>query len=115
MRHLKIAAALACLFLSQCAEQEPARKDFHEAQLRELERIARLERDVQSFAATQPGVSKADVYIRPGAAIVLLTPSGRGEIGQATLEGINARIKEGAGLREDQITIGAHGPAGRGE
>ncbi|MBN1421396.1 MAG: hypothetical protein JXP34_21665 [Planctomycetes bacterium] len=103
---------MTCLF---AACRAPARTVPEEESRRRLEvlgRIASLEEEVASYASAQEGIAKAEVFVRPAGAIVLLTPSGAGDIRAETIDEINRRIMRGSGLRKDQIVIKRRGKQG---
>jgi hypothetical protein len=103
------------LALASCENQESVAECPRNAQqIEALERLATLETDLTAFAAAQPGVGKAEVFVRQGTALVLLTPTHPGgAIERSVVDTINARIAQEAGLTKEQIAIRLR--AGKGE
>lgn len=102
----------ACLFAACRTPVRTLPEEENERQMETLERIAGLEKEVAAFAESQEGIAKAEVFIRPGGAVVLLTPGEAGDIRRETIDEINLRITRGSGLRRDQIVIKRRGNRG---
>lgn len=111
-RLITAALATGCLWAPGCISHDVKRTEREQVsrkQVETLETLSSQELQVAAFAETLSDVHRAVVKIRPGAAVILLTPAPGRALGRETVDRINDFTLTHTGLSRSQIIMKSRG------
>ena len=112
MRFIAAGVVAGCLCAPGCVShdaKQTEREQVSRKQVETLEALSSQEHQVTAFAEALSDVHRAVVKIRPGAAVILLTPAPGKTLCRETVEKINDFTLTRTGLSRSQIIMKSRG------